>query len=120
MNVYDKLNELTAAIKSSNEYTAYKRAAEAVDANETYSGMVKDFINAQIQLTTVQMLGQSPSQEQIDNFNSIYASISNIAVVSEFLQAQIAFSRIMDDVTKEITKTATLDVGFLDFKPEDK
>ncbi len=120
MNIYDKLNELNIAIKESNEYIAYENAAKEIDKNETYSTMVKDFLTAQIQLTTVQMLGQTPSQDQIDNFNSIYANISNISVINDFLQAQVAFSRIMDDVTKELTKTATLDVNFLNFKPDDK
>ena len=118
MNIYDKLNELVKAIENSNEFLRYKKAAEIVDANETHSHMVKDFIMAQMQNSTAKMLGQQPTEEQIQQFNSLYTTISNISSINEFLQAQMFFSKIMEDVSREISKAASLDVEFMKILPD--
>ena len=118
MNIYDKLNELVKAIENSNEFLRYKKAAEIVDANETHSQMVKDFIMAQMQISTAKMLGQQPTEEQIQQFNSLYTTISNISSINEFLQAQMFFSKIMEDVSREISKAASLDVEFMKILPD--
>lgn len=113
MNVYDKLYELTKAIKESAEFKQYAQAAKTVDANPSHAAMVKDFISAQVQITTMRMLGQQPDQEMIDNFNTLYATVSAVGAVSELLQAQMIFSRIMDDINKELSEAISLDVSFL-------
>jgi cell fate (sporulation/competence/biofilm development) regulator YlbF (YheA/YmcA/DUF963 family) len=117
MNIYDKLNELVKAIETSDEFLRYKKAAEAVDANPTHAQMAKDFMTLQVQISTAQMLGQQPDQATIDRFNSTYTSIAGISDVNEFLQAQMAFSKIMEDVSKALSKTAMLDVDFLKIIP---
>lgn len=118
MYIYDKLNDLTRAISQSPEYLNYKQAAERIDANEVHSSMLKDFLTAQMQISTSKMLGQEPTEEMIQNFNSLYSTISAIGVINEFLQAQAVFSRIMDDVTKEISKAVSVDAKFLKIIPD--
>ncbi|MDR2519472.1 MAG: YlbF family regulator [Eubacteriaceae bacterium] len=114
MNIYDKLHELTRAIEQSDEYKRYKRAAEKVDSNDAHSKMLKDFIAAQMQISTSKMLGQEPTQEMISSFNTLYSTISSISDISEFLSAQAVFSVVMEDVSREINKSASVEVKFLE------
>ncbi len=119
MNIYDKLYELTNAIKQSPEFKEYAQAAQVVDANPTYAQMVKDFIAAQVQISTMQMLGQQPDQETIDNFNTLYSTVTAVSSINTLLQAQMRFSKIMDDINKEISNTISLDVSFLKIIPDE-
>ncbi|MCL1802255.1 MAG: YlbF family regulator [Eubacteriaceae bacterium] len=118
MNVYDKLNELTRAIAQSREFIEYKNTAEKVDSNELHSQMLKSFVTAQMQLSTANMLGQEPTEEMIASFNSLYSTIVSIKDINDFLAAQASFSIIMEDISKEISKAATIDVSFLNILPE--
>lgn len=118
MNIYDKLNDLTLTLKNSEEFKRYKAAAEMVDSNKTHSDMLKDFISLQLSISTARMLGQQPDDEQIEHFNTLYTTISNISSINEFLQAQMVFSRIMEDITKEISKATEVDAEFLKIIPD--
>ena len=113
MNVYDALHSLTDAIKTSPEFLRYKKAAEAVDADEQSKNAVKAFMTLQLEMTTLKMLGQQPSEEQIEKFNSQYVSLSQYNSAEEFVQAQMYFSRIMDDIALELSKAAEVDAEFL-------
>ena len=117
MNIYDDLNRLVKSIESSEEFLRYKKAAETVNANPTYSQMAKDFITVQVQISTMQMLGQQPDSEMINQFNTLYTSISGVSAINEFIQSQMQFSRIMEDVSKALSKAATLDYDFLKIIP---
>lgn len=118
MNIYDALNNLTNAIKNSPEYIRYKDTAAIIDADPTYSEMMKDFMSLQFELSALQMLGQQPTEEQIEHFNTMYTTISGIGVASEFLQAQMYFSKIVEDISKEITKVIDIDAKFMDVMPD--
>ncbi|MFA0816432.1 MAG: YlbF family regulator [Anaerofustis sp.] len=118
MNIYDNLNNLVKSIETSEEFLRYKQAAAAVDANPTYAQMAKDFITVQVQISTMQMLGQQPGSELIERFNTLYTSVSAIACVNEFIQAQMQFSRIMEDVSKALSKAATLEYDFMKILPD--
>lgn len=118
MNIYDELDRLVKAIQSSTEFQNYKKAAEALDSDPKHAQMAKDFITAQVQISTAQMLGQEPDSEMIDKFNAMYTAISGISVVNDFIQSQMYFSRIMEDVSKAISQAASLDVSFLKIIPD--
>ena len=117
MNIYDKLNDLTKAISESSEFISYKNAAEEINANEQHSQMVKDFITVQMQISTSRLFGQEPPQQIIDQFNTMYNVVSGIEAVNNFLQSQMRFSKIMEDITKEVSKVAALDYDFLNIMP---
>ena len=81
--------------------------------------MVKDFIAAQVQISTMQMLGQQPDQETIDNFNTLYSTVTAVSSINTLLQEKMRFSKIMDDINKEISNTISLDVSFLKIIPDE-
>ncbi len=117
MNIYDKLYELTNAIKTSAEYQRYKYAAEKVEQNPTHSQMLKDYLKVQMQIQMAKMMGTEPTQEMIDQFNMLYTAVSPIESIGEFMQAQAYFSSIVDDIMKAITDATKIDASFLDIYP---
>ena len=103
MNIYDKLYDLTNAIKSSAEFQRYKYAAEKVEQNPTHSQMLKDYLKVQMQIQMAKMMGTEPPQEVVEQFNMLYTAVSPIESIGEFMQAQAYFSSIVDDIMKAIT-----------------
>ena len=81
--------------------------------------MVKDFLSAQIQLSAMRFMGREPDDESIGNFNNLYASISAVREVNEFIMAQAAFSQVMTDITQAVSKAADTGFSFMDFDPSD-
>ena len=86
MNVYDKANELARAIKESDEFKRYKSASEKIDKSEEHKKMIKDFMDMQ------------------------YKSYVDI---KDFLESQMYFARLMEDIQKTIADAADTGVEFL-------
>jgi len=118
MNVYDALYQLTDAIKNSEEYRRYAAAAKAVDEKPELKEMMNEFFGLQVQLSAAQMMGGQPSQEDIDHFNAVYAAMSAYPAATEFIQSQQYFSRIMEDISKELAKTVDVGAEFMKIIPD--
>lgn len=118
MNVYDALHSLTDAIKISSEFLRYKKAAETVEADEQSKNAVKAFMSLQLEMTTLKMFGQQPTEEQIEKFNAQYSSLAKTPAAEEFIQAQMYFSRMMDDIARELSVATEIDVEFLKFQQQ--
>lgn len=116
MNPYDKANELAKAISESEQFKKYQAAALEVDKKEEYQKMVKDFINFQIEMSSYQMDGKEIPDDLKDRFNVMYSTMSNVSAVNDFLQAQLYFATMLDDITKIISQASDTGAEFL--KPE--
>lgn len=116
MNVYDKANELSKAIKESNEFKRYKKACEEVDKNEAHKKMAVDLMNLQYEVSVKQMMGEEIDDNLKQKAETLYNTVSNISVMSEYIQAQMYFGQMMEDINKEISLAAKVEADFL--KPE--
>lgn len=116
MNVYDKANELAQAIKESEQFKKYQAAALEIDKKEEHQKMVKDFMKLQMELANYQYQGEEIPEDLKEKFNTLYSTINNISSVSEFLQAQIYFGIMIEDVSKTISQATDTGANFL--KPE--
>ncbi|MFZ7133863.1 MAG: YlbF family regulator [Eubacteriales bacterium] len=112
MNVYDIANDLAKALKDSQEYKAFHQAKEKLAMNAEHQEMVQNYMKKQVELQSLQMMRQELSQDQIDSFNKMTASLMRISDIADFFRAQMLFGRMFEDVTKIITETAELDFGF--------
>lgn len=109
MNVYDKAHELARALKDSPEVVEYRRLTDKINANANNKKIVDDFRVKQIELYNLQVQGQEPSKEQMEAINSLYGVMSMNPEIREFLEAEIKFSRLWEDVTKIIGEAVGLD-----------
>lgn len=117
MNIYDALHNLTSAIKNSQEFQKYQNAAKVIDENPEYSAMMGDFMRMQLDFSTMKLFGTEPNEEQIQKFNEMYNSLCQITAATEFINSQMYFSKILEDITKEISEAVKIDASFMDIAP---
>lgn len=98
MNVYDEAHSLARAIKESNEFKEFDRMRKEVDNDKDCSEMLKELQELQIQLQTIQMTGQAPDQAVVQRFQSLSTMAATKPLAARYLQAQGAFSIMMNDV----------------------
>lgn len=100
MNVYEEAHSLERAIKESEEYKEFKRLKEKIDAKESLKKMMEDFHSKQLELQTKQMMGQEVTSEMMQSVQDLYQIIAKDPVAAEYLQAEMRFSVMMQDVYK--------------------
>lgn len=100
MNVYEEAHSLERAIKESEEYKEFKRLKEKIDAEESLKKMMEDFHSKQLELQTKQMMGQEVTSEMMQSVQDLYQIIAKDLVAAEYLQAEMRFSVMMQDVYK--------------------
>lgn len=111
MNVYDIANDLSKALKNSDEYKSYERAKEKLAINPEHEKMVNQYMKKQLELQTIQMMGQEIPEDQIDSFNNMTSSLMAIPDIADFFRAQMLFGRMFEEVTKIITESIQMDFG---------
>ena len=98
MNVYDEAHSLARAIRESNEFKEFDRMRVEVDNDKECSDMLKELQELQMQLQTLQLTGQTPDQTVIQRFQSLSTMAATKPLAARYLQAQGAFSVMINDV----------------------
>jgi cell fate (sporulation/competence/biofilm development) regulator YlbF (YheA/YmcA/DUF963 family) len=109
MNVYDKAHELARVLKESPEITEYRKATESINANPVNKKMVEDLRKKQLELYSFQMQGKEPPKEQMDAFNNLASVISMNSEINGYLQAEMKFSRLWEDIMKILSDSIGID-----------
>lgn len=109
MNVYEEAHNLSNAIKQSEEYKQYKAASDKVKENPELDKMMKDFLDKQIQMQTKQMLGQEVEGEIMESIQKLSGIVMSDPVAADYLQCQMRFSIMIQDVYKILGDVISLD-----------
>ena len=59
MNVYDQAHQLAKAIRESEEFKQFDATKKQIEENPELDKAIKDFMGKQLELQTMQMMGQS-------------------------------------------------------------
>ena len=102
MNVYNEAHNLAAALKECDEFMVYNDLKEKINANPELNKALNDFQFQQIQLQMKQMQGQEMGEEDINNIQQLYGILMRDPLAGEYLQAEMRFSMMMNDVYKII------------------
>lgn len=100
MNVYDQAHNLARAIKESEEFKQYDYLKKVVDQNEELSKMVKDFQAKQFELQAKQMMGEEMPADMMQKVQELYQIIMTDPTAAQYMQAEMRFSLMMNDVYK--------------------
>lgn len=100
MNVYDKAHELANAIKSCQEFKDYEDVKKKVAENPELDAMIKDFQGKQFELQTKQMIGEDIDPDFLAKSQEIYEIIMKDPLATEYMQSEMRFSLMMNDVYK--------------------
>ncbi|MDD4692011.1 MULTISPECIES: YlbF family regulator [Eubacterium] len=111
-NIYDEAHNLAQAIKESPEGQRFREAQDRLKASPDSERMAKDFFAKQMMVQTRQMMGQELSQEEIADFNIQATAVMGNPDVAQYIQAQMAFITIYQDVLKIVNDAAGIDMDF--------
>ncbi len=98
MNVYDEAHNLARAIKESNEFKEFDRMRTEVENDKECSEMLKELQELQVQLQTAQIAGMTPDKDVFQRFQSLSTMVATKPLAARYLQAQGAFTIMMNDV----------------------
>ena len=100
MNVYDQAHNLARAIKESEEFKQYDYLKKVIEQKEDLSKMVKDFQSKQFEMQAKQMMGEEVGPEMMQGIQELYQIIMTDPTASQYMQAEMRFSLMMNDVYK--------------------
>ena len=98
MNVYDEAHSLAKAIRESNEFKEFDRMRKEIEADEELSKMLGELQQLQVTLQAAQMQGQQPDADTMSRVQSLSTMLATKPMAAQFLQAEGAFSVMMNDV----------------------
>ena len=100
MKVYDTVNQLANEIKTSEQYTEYKKMKQMIENLPELKEKLDEFEKARYmtQLTTMQ--GQEPSKEQIEQMQKIYLELIQNETTKKYLDVELAFNTMLADINK--------------------
>lgn len=108
MNVYDAAHNLANAIKNSEEYKQYNQIKESVSGNEDLAGMLNDFQAKQFEIQAKQMMGEEIGEEMMEQIQSLYGIMMQDPTAAQYLQLEIRFSLMMNDIYKILGEVITI------------
>lgn len=100
MNVYDQAHNLARAVKESEEFKQYDYLKKVIDQNEELSKMIKDFQAKQFELQAKQMMGEQMPADMMQQVQELYQIIMKDPTTAQYMQAEMRFSLMMNDVYK--------------------
>ena len=108
MNVYDAARNLTRAIKDSEEYKQYEQMKATIEQNPELTEMLNDFHGKQMEMQTKQILGQEVEEDFMAQIQQLYGIMMANPVAAQYLQSEVRFSIMMNDVYKILGEVINL------------
>jgi cell fate (sporulation/competence/biofilm development) regulator YlbF (YheA/YmcA/DUF963 family) len=102
MNVMDKAKELGKEIRNTEAYKELERTTGNIKDDADANKMIQDIQELQQQMQFAQQSGVQPSQEQIDQFNSLKGKMDTSLTIQAYAKAQNDFSEFMQTVNNAI------------------
>ena len=111
---YDKAHELAHAMRESEEYKELMAAQEAVKADAVAMGLVRTFMAQQMQWEYAKLSGVPEADELQKKQEELMPQIQENAAATAYLQAQMRWSQISNDIYKIISEPITEGMKVLD------
>ncbi len=106
--VLEKAKELAEAIKTSKEYTEYKKLKDKVFANDELVGKLSLFEAKQSNLQRMQMLGEELNQDELNDAQELFDELNAIDEVKEYFDSQAGLNKMMADVSRILASAMEL------------
>lgn len=110
MSVYDSAYKLKDELIESAEVKDYKASWEKIKQNPQNKKMIDDFRMKQIEIQAMQLSGEEPDKEKLEQIEKLYSVISLNPEINNFLQCEYRFGVLMNDITKIISEAIDIDM----------
>jgi len=116
MNVYNEAHNLARAIRESEEYKQYEAIKKEVAEKPALTEMLNDFQSKQFEMQAKLMMGEAPAPDANNQIQEIYNIMMKDPLSAQYLQCEIRFSMMMNDVYKILGEVIGL--GFAGYGKE--
>lgn len=100
MNVYDQAHGLAQAIRESDEFKDYQAQKSVLDKNKELAEIVGDFQQKQLEMQAKALTGEEPEGDFQSKIQELYGIIMQDPLAARYMQAEMRFSIMMNDVYK--------------------
>ena len=111
---YDKAHDLAHAMRESEEYKELMAAQEALKADAVAAALVRTFMAQQMQWEYAKLSGAPEAEELQKKQEEMMPKIQENAAAAAYLQAQMRWSQISNDIYKIISEPITEGMKVLD------
>lgn len=104
MIVYDTVNKLAEELKTSDEYTNFKKAKEAINSNIEFKNKIDEFnkLRYEEQLNSIQT-GKTDSNKML-TIQNMYKELIDIPEIRQYFDTELKFNVLLGDVNKIISE----------------
>ena len=102
--------QLTEAIRESDEFLQYKALKDSVMVSDTNRALLKEYQRTQTRLQMAAAGGADASADEVERFNKLSALLYMNSDVAQYLVAQMRLLTLAGDVFQQITKAAELEM----------
>ena len=111
---YDKAHDLAHAMRESEEYKELMAAQETLKADAVAAALVRTFMAQQMQWEYAKLSGAPEADELQKKQEEMMPQIQENAAATAYLQAQMRWSQISNDIYKIISEPITEGMKVLD------
>ena len=111
---YDKAHDLAHAMRESEEYKELMAAQEALKADAVAAALVRTFMAQQMQWEYAKLSGAPEADELQKKQEEMMPQIQESAAAAAYLQEQMRWSQISNDIYKIISEPITEGMKVLD------
>ena len=98
MNIYDQANNLSRALKESNEYREYMRLKEIAYEDSTNRALLDEYKKLQFALQAKMAAGESLPEDDMTRLNQIGTLLQLNPDAGAYLLAEFQYQRLLADV----------------------
>ena len=102
MNVYDKCQTMTSAIKSSREYVEFKEIKEVVMAEPGLKEKIDEFEKIRYEEQLLALQGEEQNIAKMQKLQDLYNILLDDPKVKEYFDKEVRFNLMIADVNKMI------------------
>ena len=106
----ERLKDLIGAIRESNEFRRYQEAKNKLHENPELEEVVHNFRKKNYQ---IQNSGNVNLFDEVDKLERENSSIRRNPVVEEYMSAEIAFCRVVQNINWTLIEGLDFEVGFV-------
>jgi cell fate (sporulation/competence/biofilm development) regulator YlbF (YheA/YmcA/DUF963 family) len=102
--------QLTGAIRESEQYLQFKVLKDAVMESETNRALLKEYQRTQTRLQMVAVAGKDADSDDVERFNKLSALLYMNNDVAQYLMAQMRLQQLTGEIFQSVAKAAELDL----------
>lgn len=110
MNIYDKVHEFAAVLKDHEDVVAFRNAAKKIENNAEKQNMLEDFRKIQMAAYSESIETGKVSDETNEKMQNFASIIQMNPDINEYLQSEVRFSILFEDIMKIITDAVGVDI----------